>query len=220
MKKTVIHFIRHGQTLYNIERRIQGSVDIELSEMGIKQAETIPENVFLPKYDISYYSSLSRSKKTLEIILSSKKIDVNKKMSDLLIERSYGRFEGLHDDMIKSKYPELYQKWLDNENIDIERAEKIENVVERIKKFIQMMVNHDHQSVLAVTHSGVLFALYKFITNTKLGVRPPEINFPNCCSIYCVVHHQNKIINKLELNIQDQTYVYSSGPTEVVNSTT
>ena len=46
MKKTVIHFIRHGQTLYNIERRIQGSVDIELSEMGIKQAETIPENVF------------------------------------------------------------------------------------------------------------------------------------------------------------------------------
>ena len=220
MKKTIVHFIRHGQTLYNLEKRIQGSVDIELSDFGIKQAKSILLKNFLPEYDISYHSSLSRSKKTLEIILDSKKINVEKRQSDLLIERGYGCFEGLQDNVIQSKYPHIYQSWKHNENTEIEGAEKIESVVKRIQVFIEMVVNNNHQNVLAVTHSGVLYALYKYITNTKLGARPEEISFPNCCSVYLDIFHTNKNINRLELRIQDQTYVYSCSPTEVVVTAT
>ena len=220
MKKTIIHFIRHGQTLYNLEKRIQGSVDIELSDFGVKQAESILSSNFLEKYDVSYHSSLSRSQKTLEIILDSKKINVTKRLSDLLIERGYGFFEGLQDNVIQSKYPDIYHQWKENENTYIEGAEKIESVVNRIQKFIKNMVVDDYQNVLAVTHSGVLYALYKFITNTKLGVRPSEVSFPNCCSVYLDIYHTNNGINKLELHIQDQTYVYCCSPAEMIVTAT
>jgi broad specificity phosphatase PhoE len=156
----------------------------------------------------------------LEIILESKNINVEKKMSTLLTERGYGCFEGLQDNVIKSKYPDIYEKWKEDENTEIEGAEKIESVVKRIQIFMKNMIDNNHQNVLAVTHSGVLYVLYKYITNTKLGVRPGEISFPNCCSVYLDIYHTNKIIDKLELHIQDQTYVYSCGPTEVVITTT
>jgi broad specificity phosphatase PhoE len=219
MKKSTIHFIRHGQTLYNLERRIQGSIDIELSKLGVKQAETIPSEKFLSHYDISYYSPLSRSQKTLEIILDSNKINVEKKLSKLITERAYGCFEGLQDNVIRSKYPNHYESWKSNENTEIEGAETIESVVNRINSFIKNMIIDNHQNILAVTHSGVLYALYKYITKTDLGFRPENIKFPNCCSVYLDIYHTNKVINRLELHIQDQTYVYCSGPTEMVVAT-
>lgn len=219
MKKSTIHFIRHGQTLYNLQRRIQGSIDIELSELGVKQARAVPSEKFLSHYDISYHSPLSRSQKTLEIILDSNKINVEKKLSKLITERAYGCFEGLQNDIIKLKYPNHYENWKINENTEIKGAETIESVVNRINSFIKKMIIDDHQNILAVTHSGVLYALYKYITKTDLGFRPKDIKFPNCCSVYLDIYHTDKVINRLELQIQDQTYVYGCGPTEVVIAT-
>ena len=65
MKKTIIHFIRHGQTLYNLEKRIQGSVDIILSEIGKKQAESISSSIFLTTtwWSWSCKSMIARSQK-------------------------------------------------------------------------------------------------------------------------------------------------------------
>jgi len=221
MKKTIVHFIRHGQTIYNVENKIQGSVDIELSMEGRNQAKSIPNNKFFESYDIAYHSSLSRSKETLNIVLNKifdKQMIPKIKLSDLIIERSYGIFEGLKKEEIQIKYPELYLNWIDNENTVIQAAEPIENVVLRIKDFINLVI--DYEKVLAVTHSGVLYAIYKLITNIKLSERPKDVSFPNCCSVYLYIYHYEKKIIKLELHIEDETYVYSCSPTEMIVSTT
>ncbi len=220
MKKTVIHFIRHGQTIYNLEQRIQGTIDIDLSEVGIKQAENIPADKFLKDYDVAFHSSLTRSEDTLDIVLNKVKKPIIKKLSNLIIERSYGCFEGLKDHMIKLKYPKIYNEWISNENVAIENAESIESVIIRANIFINYVVNQNYGRVLAVTHSGFLFALYKFITNTDLSERPKNVHFPNCCSVYLDVYHSNNNVQKLELHIGEHTYVNSSSPTEMIVTTT
>ena len=65
MKRVTVTLLRHGQTIYNMQKKIQGSSDIELSEIGIQQAEKykINENNI---YDIAIHSPLIRSKQTLE----------------------------------------------------------------------------------------------------------------------------------------------------------
>ena len=214
MKKR-IHFIRHGQTIYNLQKRIQGTVDIELSPEGINQAISIPDSVFMNSYDIAFHSSLSRSKETLDIILKKLNQKIPANLCDLVIERSYGCFEGLTEEEIKSKYPDKYLEWKNNENTKVQNVESIENVVERIKKFINFIEKSNSSKILVVTHSGFLYALYKYVTNTKLGIRPTEVNFPNCCSVYLNLTKDN-----LELEIEDHTYVYSRSPAEMVISAT
>ena len=200
MKKT-IHFIRHGQTKYNFEKKIQGSVNIPLSEVGIQQAKEFDSKFFLENYDVAYHSSLDRSKKTLEIIINKISNKPKVELSDLIIERSYGIFEGLHDDEIKSKYPETFVNWKEDENTLIEKAEPIENVVKRVLEFIDLIKKSDDKNILVVTHSGVLYALYKHITKTGLGVRPKEIYFHNCCSVYLNIDN-----DKLELIFKNKVY--------------
>ena len=58
----IIHFVRHGKTLYNQNKQIQGSTDIPLSDIGIAQAQDFNSVDFLPTYDIAYHSSLVRAK--------------------------------------------------------------------------------------------------------------------------------------------------------------
>ena len=215
MNHIKIYFIRHGQTKFNVLKKIQGSSDIPLTDDGIKQAYNcnIDKNV---NFDIAYHSSLSRSKDTLEIICNKL---VNKPefyCNDLVIERGYGIFEGLTEDDIKEKYNNIYLKWLNNENTYIENAETIDNVVDRIKKFLNLIVLNKFKNVLVVTHSGFLFALYKYITNMDLGVRPKNINFPNCSVQKLDIFYSENVIHDLHFHISDQTYKYCSSPTKTI----
>ena len=207
MKKT-IHFIRHGQTRYNLEKKIQGSVDIPLSDIGIKQAEDFDTTSCLPKYDVAYHSSLSRSKKTLDIILGKLENPPSKIiMSDLIKERSYGIFEGLHESEIESKYPETYSKWKQDENAVILNAEPIEIVISRVLDFVDMIVESDDTNIIAVTHSGVLYSLYKHIIDLDLGVRPKDLYFHNCCSVYLNIDiNEQKKIEKYEFKFGDRIF--------------
>ena len=185
-----IHFVRHGQTTFNMLKKIQGSSDISLNEEGRKQAE----NVTIKKdYDLYLHSGLKRSKETLDIIINNSNINnrnINKVLDNLIIERSYGVFEGLTEIEINAKYPKLYTEWKNNENVLIENSERIEDVVNRLKKFIKKIHMNSDVNIFAVTHSGFLYALYKYIKNINYGIRP-DIYFSNCCSVYLELIYKN-----------------------------
>ena len=68
-------------------------------------------------------------------------------------------------------------------------------------KFIEFVKSSNGNNILAVTHSGFLYAIYKCITNTDLGIRP-DIKFPNCC--VCVLNIKD---TNLEFVIGNKTYV-------------
>jgi len=187
-KKVRITFIRHGTTKFNEEDRVQGSSDIDLSQKGINEINDI--NISNFNYDMFIHSPLSRSKDTLYGILNkyNKNInDINLREDILITERKYGIFEGLTKDEIKKKYPELYKEWLVNENIQGDGIESIENVIDRIKLFISKIISFNFYNILVVTHSGFLYALYKYISGCDISLKPNDIdvNFSNC-SITCL----------------------------------
>lgn len=206
--KKIIHFIRHGQTKYNFEKKIQGSIDIPLSNIGIQQTKNFEDRYFLEKYDVAYYSSLSRTKQTFDILMDKLKNKPDKIiMTDLIKERSYGILEGLNDIELQIKYPNIFKKWKIDDNFPIPDAEPIEVVIDRVLDFVDIVVESSDTNVLAITHPGVLYALYKYINDIDLSVKPQDVYFYNCCSVYLNIYIDNNRIIKYEFKFGDKTYV-------------
>lgn len=207
-KKVNVTFVRHGTTKFNEENRVQGGIDIPLSEKGINEINLIKmKNI---DYDIYFHSPLSRSKDTLIGILNkfNKNLDdLNIKEDILITERQYGIFEGLTKKEIKEKYPNLYEEWLINENVIADGIESIENVIDRIKLFISKIISFDYRKIFVVTHSGFLYALFKYITDSKLNLKPSEleIEFYNCCVLDLNI---NITVNKIELILSIDEKLY------------
>ena len=197
-----ITFIRHGTTLYNLQDRVQGSIDIKLSKEGYDDINNIKLNE--TNYDYLYHSSLSRSKDTLYGLIDKYNIDAKCVIqNDLIIERSYGIFEGLTKNEINEKYPEKYKEWLINENIKGQNIESIENVIKRFKLFLHEIINSNKNNVLVVTHSGFLYAMYKFVSNTELHIKPNnlDVEFKNGCIVNLTIDINN---NETKLNLDYQ----------------
>ena len=197
-----ITFVRHGTTEYNEQNRVQGSSDIPLSKKGYNDIE----KVILPysNYDYYFHSPLMRSKDTLYGILEKYGLIPDSKEiieTSYVTERGYGIFEGLTPNEIEEKYVDYYNEWLINENVKGENIETIEDVIDRIEKFIAKIIAYNHKKMLVVTHSGVLYALYKFITGSPLHLKPKDftISFPNCCvvDLQILVH-----FHYIELNLK------------------
>lgn len=174
-----ILFIRHGQTDYNVANRVQGSTDIPLNSKGIEQASDVYLKSNVPECGI--HSGLSRASKTLDIIIRNnyKEEYISIYSNQLLRERQYGIFEGLTHDEICDRYPSLYADWKKNENVCIPGAESIEDVQERVKSFLFYIYHSFQSNVIAVTHSGFMHALYKYL----LDIHPnnsSELHINNC----------------------------------------
>jgi broad specificity phosphatase PhoE len=174
-----ILLIRHGQTDYNLANRVQGSTDIPLNSKGMEQACGVNLECNVPECGI--HSGLLRASKTLDIIFHNnyKHDCISIHSNQLLRERQYGIFEGLTHDEIKEKYPTLYAEWRQNENASIPGAESIEDVQERAKSFLDYVFNSFQNNVIAVTHSGFMHALYKYLFEIHSS-DPSELHINNC----------------------------------------
>ena len=87
-----IYVTRHGQTDWNVQGKTQGRADIELNEVGIKQAKQTKEELKNIDIDLIICSPLKRAKKTAEIINEGRNIPII--FDDQIIERNFGEFEG------------------------------------------------------------------------------------------------------------------------------
>lgn len=94
-----IFVTRHGQTKWNALRKLQGRQDVELNEIGKKQALIVGEKIKNEEIDIIITSPLKRAKETAEII--NKKLNVEIVEDNRLIERCYGDFEGITKEELK-----------------------------------------------------------------------------------------------------------------------
>lgn len=141
MKKN-FYLMRHGQTLFNARRKIQGQCDSPLTELGIRQCEEGAkyfENIDL---DHIYASTSERASDTLEIVTRNKMSYTRLKE---LKEMSFGIFEGENEDLSpKEDYDNFFLKY-GGESADIVRKRVV-------KACIEMMEKENHNNVLAVSH--------------------------------------------------------------------
>ena len=100
---------RHGQTNLNIAGRIQGSLDVPLNDSGRSQAQAAA--AVLAEYSPSLVvsSPLARAHSTAQALAHSLDLDVA--VDDRLVERDFGRWEGLDRDAIRSGWPEQFATW-------------------------------------------------------------------------------------------------------------
>jgi probable phosphoglycerate mutase len=169
-RKTKIYLVRHGQTNWNVEEKIQGQIDIPLNETGRAQALALKDRLKNVQFAACFSSDLSRAYETAEILVEGRGLEIIRE--ERLRERSYGEWEGLT--------LSLYKK-MDGENKG--GAETRASVLSRALQVLEEL-NHSHEgkTLLATSHGAFL----KTILIHILRVPPDTININNTAFVELV----------------------------------
>jgi broad specificity phosphatase PhoE len=165
---TTIVLVRHGETDWNLERRVQGHTDRPLNETGRAQAVALAELLATERFDAVYSSDLQRARDTAALIAERHELDVIETSG--LREKNFGSWEGLTDTEILARFPDARNgQWGDEENGD-DLAVRVVAELERIA------AEHSDGHVLVVSHGGPMRAALQ-----HAGSAPPPI--ANCAVI-------------------------------------
>ena len=153
-------FVRHGQSLCNLEGRLQGQYDSPLSELGIRQAEACAGYLEKWHFDAAYSSDLSRAHVTAQVIARRHpRLTVEKDAA--LREIYFGKWQYMLPAEIAEKYPEDYARWKQgNCHNHPTGGESMAEVGERACAAAWKIARkHAGGTVLVVTHNGAMRTL-------------------------------------------------------------
>ncbi|MCB1958959.1 MAG: histidine phosphatase family protein [Rhodocyclaceae bacterium] len=178
---TAVRFcvVRHGETGWNAEHRLQGHIDIALNATGIAQAHASAAQLAGHRFDAAYTSDLARAADTARIIATQTGVPATPCAE--LRERHYGLFQGLTHDQARSRHPEAYRRFEARE-ADFafpDGGESLTGFAARIHRaFDQLADHHPGEQVLVVCHGGVLDILYRRASARALEA-PRDFAIPN-----------------------------------------
>jgi len=155
---TRLIFVRHGETTWNAEDRMQGQEDSPLSPIGWRQARLAARKVSQLKPDLIYTSDLSRARAIAELV--AKKLKAPLVVTPELRERNFGEWEGLTNDEVRQRYPVEAQAHKDDlANFRPPGGESRADVCRRIAAFVDLLLQkHPGKKVLISTHGGPIKA--------------------------------------------------------------
>ena len=163
---TLITLVRHGQTDWNLARRIQGSTDIPLNETGRADARTAAEALGESTHHAIYASPLVRASENAEIIAARLGLDAPELVPGVR-EREFGEGEGI----LVSEYIERYGDWTS----PVPGAETLDDVAVRALQAIDDIARDARrrsapfaESVIVVAHGGVIRALIDHVSGGTL----------------------------------------------------
>lgn len=189
LMKKILYVLRHGQTMFNLQKKIQGWCDSPLSPLGIAQAE-VARDYFLSQgitFDAAYSSTSERASDTLEIATNYSMPYIRLKG---LKEWNFGRFEGESEGL----NPQLpYRDFFVRYGGEDERE-----VQQRVTKTIEeIMRKNGHQSVLVATHGAAGTKFYQsyeaYAVVKKVG------SFKNCSIMKYDYDSETEIFTLVEI---------------------
>lgn len=159
--KTKLLLIRHGETAWNAEHRIQGQLDIPLSPLGILQSARLAECLATEPIEAVYSSGQSRAWLTAAPL--AERLGLQIIAEPRLRERSFGVFEGLTLDEIEVRYPVEFVKWRERDpGWRPEGGESGQQLIDRVMSAVtDIGARHKNQTVALVSHGGVLDVVYR-----------------------------------------------------------
>lgn len=167
-KATRIIAIRHGETAWNVETRLQGHTDISLNAHGIWQAERAA--LALADEDIAaiYTSDLSRARATAEAIAQRSAQDQARAVRPTpgLRERGFGVLEGHTYAQIAERWPDESERWRRRDpDFAPPGGESLRQVRTRVADTVHALAQaHTGEQIVLVAHGGVLDTLYRLAT--------------------------------------------------------
>jgi broad specificity phosphatase PhoE len=157
LTETHLGLLRHGQTDWNIDLRLQGSSDIPLNETGIKQAQLAADYLLGSDWELILSSPLSRAHDTAKIVASALGLEVV--IVPELIERSFGVAEG----MSHSEWRNLYES-----HAEIPGLEALDDLrIRSVNLLDQLASVYDGKRILSVSHGALIRKLMKIISEDK-----------------------------------------------------
>jgi 2,3-bisphosphoglycerate-dependent phosphoglycerate mutase len=163
---TEIMLVRHGETAWNAEGRIQGQLDIPLNANGLAQAEAVGRRLATEEFDVIYSSDLTRAYRTALPIGLNRPIDRRAELR----EQHLGVLQGLTHAEAKVRHPEAWDSFANRTAVQkIESGETLGIFAKRVIDFIgECVQKHAGERLLLVTHGGVLDVLHRHIHGKPL----------------------------------------------------
>ncbi|MGD9645894.1 MAG: histidine phosphatase family protein [Pirellulales bacterium] len=156
----LLYCIRHGESTYNSEGRIQGQADIPLSPLGRLQSEATSKALQGLPIEAVFSSPLARAAETAAAIGRSLSVPVT--LVEDLKEIHAGVFQGLKWSEIEAAHPTLARGWLDQEpDFVIPGGESRRALMHRGRAALETIRRSEHRQVVVVSHGGLLSAAFK-----------------------------------------------------------
>jgi probable phosphoglycerate mutase len=168
----MLYVVRHGETVWNVDHRVQGQTDVPLTEKGKEEASELKELVSGLDIDVVISSPLIRAKETAKIIIDNK-LPVN--TDDRIIERDWGLNEGEIVDNV-----DMIDCWDFSLNTKGLEFEKVQDFMSRVSEFLEdIKVRYQDKNVLVVAHSAVLRAIHYLLSGIPEDGDLTRIDIPN-----------------------------------------
>ena len=167
---TIIYLTRHGETEWNIEKRLQGRGDSPLTKDGIQRAKELRDRIKNIDIDVIYSSPIKRALNTANILRGNKNIDIV--TDDSLMEMCFGDYEGKKIDIVQEENPSWDIKLIMQGNVEIcaPNGENLKEVRERISKLMNKIIAENiGKSILIVTHGITLKALMYYFKDEDVN---------------------------------------------------
>lgn len=170
-----MYYVRHGQTDWNLARKMQGGqTERNLNETGKEQAEQTRRELADVKYDIIICSPMERAKETARIISQGRNVPMV--TDERLRERKLGEMEG---NPITEECEKLI--WDYNQNIEIKGGESLSEFEKRVLDFLEEAKNkYENDTILVVAHGGVAKVIKAYLYGKPKDNNLNNYQMKNC----------------------------------------
>jgi probable phosphoglycerate mutase len=177
-EKTEICLIRHGETAWNAELRIQGHRDLPLNETGVLQAEALARRLAERHFDAIYASDLVRARQTAEPLARTRKLPV--RIDAALRERNFGSWEGKTREELLSIDAAMVEALAARRPDDFPPGgESLRQHLTRVLSCLSRLASrHAGETIAVVTHGGTLDLVYRHVHGVPIE-RPRDFPLPN-----------------------------------------
>jgi len=170
-----LFLIRHGETEWNVERRMQGNTDIPLNARGRAQAELLAMRIAANGcLDVLYSSTLQRARVTAEAI--ARVCALTPIWDERLIEKGMGELEGLTLAEFEQRYPDLYRaRMTSTEHVALPGEESPAQLYERVQAFLDDVCQRHTKGtrIGIVSHGGTLSMILSILLGVNIWRRSP-----------------------------------------------
>jgi probable phosphoglycerate mutase len=170
--------VRHGETAWNVQTRLQGQLDVPLNERGRVQARHAAAALLHEAPDALYSSDLGRARETAQALAALTGLPLHEDAG--LRERHFGIWQGHTYAEVEAGWPELSELWRKRDpSFGPPEGETLQGFFERcVATLTRLAQAHPGQTVVLVAHGGVLDCFYRAATRQALNA-PRTWELPN-----------------------------------------
>jgi broad specificity phosphatase PhoE len=153
---------RHGETMWNVEKVFRGRADVNLDEVGIKQAELLGKYLSNWEPEAIYASPVKRALDTANIVARYQKVAV--RIAEGLTDFDFGEWQSLPEQEVKRLYPAILNEWHNNpDKVKMPGGESLEDVTRRAVEVVNDVLSRHQGNVLLVSHRVVIKVLICYL---------------------------------------------------------